>query len=218
MGGVSTHVRDVLGETTYESFASQGETTTTAAVVTYAYDQIEQAQGRIDASTEMAGVGAAAQFGGKAMTAWSVCGKIVDMASSKGARPSDNKSAVQAAAETAQAAVEAAQAVASNTLRIPRASVQIAAQLPDLAENLAVATERLNMTIDRAERYMALADPMVRAMDRLLPQLEALIATGNDVFKALSNLPGVSRLGRLVSDRSSGTGDDPKEPRRRAKD
>ena len=106
---------------------------------------------------------------------------MIDMASSKGASPSDNKSA-------AQAAVETAQAVASGTLRIPRASLQIAAQLPDLVENLAVATERLNTTIDRAERYMALADPMVRAMDRLLPQLEALIATGNDVFKALSNL------------------------------
>ena len=128
---------------------------------------------------------------------------MIDMASSKGASPSDNKSA-------AQAAVETAQAVASGTLRIPRASLQIAAQLPDLVENLAVATERLNTTIDRAERYMALADPMVRAMDRLLPQLEALIATGNDVFKALSNLPGVSRLGRLVSERSSGKGDDPR--------
>lgn len=146
-----------------------------------------------------------------------MCGKLVDMASSKGARPSDNKSAAQAAVNTAQAAVEAAQAVASGTLRIPRASVQIAAQLPDLVDNLAVATERLNTTIDRAERYMALADPMVRAMDRLLPQLEALIATGNDVFKALSNLPGVSRLGRLVSERSSGKGEETKDVRRRAK-
>jgi hypothetical protein len=135
---------------------------------------------------------------------------MIDMASSRGAKPSDNKSA-------AQAAVETAQAVASGTLRIPRASVQIAAQLPDLVDNLALATERLNTTIDRAERYMALADPMVRAMDRLLPQLEALIATGNDVFKGLSNLPGVSRLGRLVGDRSPGKNDDTKDARRRAK-
>ena len=80
-----------------------------------------------------------------------------------------------------------------------------------------MATERLNSTIDRAERYMALTDPMVRTLDRLLPQLEALIATGNDLFKALSNLPGISRLGRLVSERSSSKGDDPKNPRRRAK-
>jgi hypothetical protein len=116
--------------------------------------------------------------------------------------------------------VETAQAVASGTLRIPRASVQIAAQLPDLLENLAVATERLNATIDRAERYMALADPMVRTMDRLLPQLEALVAAGNDVSKAMSSIPGVSMVSRLVSDRSpgEGEGDDPTKAGRRAKD
>jgi ABC-type transporter Mla subunit MlaD len=118
------------------------------------------------------------------------------MTSSKGPSPSDNKSIQQAAVDTAQA-------VASGAMRIPRASVQIAAQLPDLLENLAVATERLNTTIDRAERYMALADPMVRTMDRLLPRLEALVATGNDVFKALSAIPGVSTLGRLAGGRSS---------------
>ncbi len=39
---------------------------------------------------------------------------------------------------------------------------------------------------------MALADPMVGAIDRLLPQLEALIATGNDVFQALASLRGQS--------------------------
>ena len=77
-------------------------------------------------------------------------------------------------------------------MRVPPASAQIAAQLPDLLENLAVATERLNTTIDRMERYMAVADPMFRTMDRLLPQLEALIATGNDVFRALSGIPGVA--------------------------
>jgi ABC-type transporter Mla subunit MlaD len=146
-----------------------------------------------------------------------VYGKLIDMASSKGASPSDNKSPAQAAMDGAQAAVDIAQAVASGTLRIPRASAQLAAQLPDLLENLATATERLNSTIDRAERYMALTDPMVRTLDRLLPQLEALIATGNDLFKALSNLPGISRLGRLVSERSSSKGDDPKNPRRRPK-
>lgn len=49
--------------------------------------------------------------------------------------------------------------MASSAMRVPSASAQIAAQLPDLVENLAVATERLNTTIDRMERYMALAVP-----------------------------------------------------------
>jgi predicted ATPase len=39
-----THLRDVLGEATYESLAHQGETMTTAAMATYAYDQIDQAR------------------------------------------------------------------------------------------------------------------------------------------------------------------------------
>lgn len=94
--------------------------------------------------------------------------------------------------------METAQAVASGAMRLPPASAQFAAQLPDLLENLAVATERLNTTIDRMERYMALADPMFRTMDRLLPQLEALIATGNDVFGGLSGIPGVATLSRLA--------------------
>jgi predicted ATPase len=38
------HLRDVLGEATYESLARKGETMTTAAMVTYAYDQIDQAR------------------------------------------------------------------------------------------------------------------------------------------------------------------------------
>jgi hypothetical protein len=37
----------------------------------------------------------------------------------------------------------------------------------------------------------------------LLPQLEALVATGNDVYKAVSSVPGVSALGRLAT-RGSG--------------
>ena len=135
------------------------------------------------------------------------------MSSSEASSPSDNKSA-------AQAAVETAQAVVSGTMRIPRASAQIAVQLPDLLENLVAATERLNTTIDRAERYMALADPMVESMERLLPELEALIAAGNGVFKPLSSIPGVSTFGRLVSGRSSGEdeGDDPKNPGHQAID
>jgi hypothetical protein len=83
-------------------------------------------------------------------------------------------------------------------MRIPPASIQLASQLPDLIENLAIATERLNTAIDRGERYLALADPMIRTMDALLPQIEALVATGNDVFNAVSSLPGVSTLSRLA--------------------
>jgi len=36
-----THLREVLGEATYESLAHKGETMTTATMVTYAYDQID---------------------------------------------------------------------------------------------------------------------------------------------------------------------------------
>ena len=106
--------------------------------------------------------------------------------------PKDIRAAVEAAAETAQS-------VASGAMRIPPASIQLASQLPDLLENLATATERLNEAIDRAERYLALADPMIRTMDALLPQLEALVATGSDVFTAVSSVPGVSTLSRLAT-------------------
>jgi tetratricopeptide (TPR) repeat protein len=44
-----THLRDVLGDQTYESLARKGETVTTAAMVTYAYDQIDQARAGLDA-------------------------------------------------------------------------------------------------------------------------------------------------------------------------
>jgi predicted ATPase len=43
-----THLRDVLGEATYESLARKGEAMTTAAVATYAYDQIDQARAELD--------------------------------------------------------------------------------------------------------------------------------------------------------------------------
>lgn len=121
-----------------------------------------------------------------------------DMSSQKIPKPSDLKSAAQAAVVTAQSAMETAQAVASGAMRIPPASAQLATQLPDLLENLAVATERLNTTIDRTERVIAMADPMFRTMDRLLPQLEALVSTGNDVFRMLSSIPGVSKLNRFT--------------------
>jgi hypothetical protein len=43
------HLRDVLGEATYESLAHKGETMTTTAMATYAYDQIDQARAELNA-------------------------------------------------------------------------------------------------------------------------------------------------------------------------
>ena len=43
------HLRDVLGDHTYESLARKGETMTTAAMATYAYDQIDQARTELKA-------------------------------------------------------------------------------------------------------------------------------------------------------------------------
>ncbi|MFZ0906819.1 MAG: NB-ARC domain-containing protein, partial [Mycobacterium sp.] len=45
-----THLREVLGEATYESLARKGETMTTAAIATYAYDQIDQARTELEHS------------------------------------------------------------------------------------------------------------------------------------------------------------------------
>jgi hypothetical protein len=42
------HLREVLGEATYESLARKGETMTTAAIATYAYDQIDQARTELE--------------------------------------------------------------------------------------------------------------------------------------------------------------------------
>jgi len=44
-----THLRDVLGEPTYESLAHKGETMTTAAIAAYAYDQIDEARTELNA-------------------------------------------------------------------------------------------------------------------------------------------------------------------------
>jgi hypothetical protein len=43
------HLRDVLGNQTYESLARKGETMTTAETATYAYDQIDQARAELNA-------------------------------------------------------------------------------------------------------------------------------------------------------------------------
>ena len=42
------HLRDILGDQTYESLARKGETMTTAAMATYAYDQIDQARTELE--------------------------------------------------------------------------------------------------------------------------------------------------------------------------
>jgi predicted ATPase len=44
-----THLREVLGDQTYESLANSGKTMTTAAMVTYAFDQIDQARAELNA-------------------------------------------------------------------------------------------------------------------------------------------------------------------------
>jgi predicted ATPase len=50
-----THLRDVLGEATYESLARKGETMTTAAMATYAYDQIDQARTELEQPADSKG-------------------------------------------------------------------------------------------------------------------------------------------------------------------
>jgi hypothetical protein len=44
LGTAIAHLQDVLGDETYESLARRGETMTTAEMVAYAYDQIDQAR------------------------------------------------------------------------------------------------------------------------------------------------------------------------------
>ena len=47
-----THLREVLGDQTYESLARKGETMTPAEMVTYAYDQIDQARAELNVVLE----------------------------------------------------------------------------------------------------------------------------------------------------------------------
>jgi hypothetical protein len=42
------HLREVLGDPAYESLARKGETMTTTAMTTYAYDQIDQARTELE--------------------------------------------------------------------------------------------------------------------------------------------------------------------------
>jgi predicted ATPase len=48
-GTATAHLRSALGEATYESLARKGETMTTAEMVAYAYDQIDQARAELRA-------------------------------------------------------------------------------------------------------------------------------------------------------------------------
>jgi hypothetical protein len=43
-----TNLREVLARQTYEALARRGEAMTTAAMVTYAYEQIDQARAELD--------------------------------------------------------------------------------------------------------------------------------------------------------------------------
>jgi predicted ATPase len=52
LGTATTHLREVLGDQTYESFTRKGETMTTTEMVTYAYDQIDQARTELNAVSE----------------------------------------------------------------------------------------------------------------------------------------------------------------------
>jgi hypothetical protein len=49
------YLRDVLGEPTYESLARKGETMTTAAMVTHAYDQIDEARAELNVGWKSTG-------------------------------------------------------------------------------------------------------------------------------------------------------------------
>ena len=49
LGPSIVHLRDVLGGQTYESLARKGETMSTAEMVTYAYDQIDQVRAELSA-------------------------------------------------------------------------------------------------------------------------------------------------------------------------
>ena len=48
IGTAIAHLHEVLGDQTYESLARSGKTMTTAAIATYAYDQIDQARTELE--------------------------------------------------------------------------------------------------------------------------------------------------------------------------
>jgi hypothetical protein len=50
LGTAIAHLRDALGDQTYESLVRRGEAMTTAEMATYAYDQIHQARTELNAA------------------------------------------------------------------------------------------------------------------------------------------------------------------------
>jgi hypothetical protein len=52
LGSTIAHLRDVLGDETYQSLARKGEAMTIAAAANYAYDQIDRARTELDAASE----------------------------------------------------------------------------------------------------------------------------------------------------------------------
>jgi hypothetical protein len=46
------HLREMLGDQAYESFARSGEAMSTAVIVAYAYDQIDQARAELEAVSQ----------------------------------------------------------------------------------------------------------------------------------------------------------------------
>jgi hypothetical protein len=49
LGTAITHLREVLGDGRYESLARKGEAMPITAIVTYAFDQIDQASAELNA-------------------------------------------------------------------------------------------------------------------------------------------------------------------------
>ena len=47
LGTAISHMREILGDDTYESLAHEGEAMTTAAMTTCAYDEMEKARQRL---------------------------------------------------------------------------------------------------------------------------------------------------------------------------
>jgi hypothetical protein len=52
LGTTITHLRDVLGDETYQSLARKGETMTIAAAANFAYDQIDEARAKLNEVSE----------------------------------------------------------------------------------------------------------------------------------------------------------------------
>jgi hypothetical protein len=48
LGALVSHLREILGDQTYESLARRGKTTSIVEMATYAYDQIDQARTELE--------------------------------------------------------------------------------------------------------------------------------------------------------------------------